>query len=243
MTPPDVGARHDHRTPSGGKQTDRAVERVAVGQRRSRRSGQRPGRPAVGGDGKDVIHGEVDERNTRRRTDRGPQRLVDQPGDRVTRRRGGGESGERCHERHMVDLLQRSHPPSPRRRPPAENQQRRRVLLGGSHCAHPVRHARARGQRGHARLACHFRPAFGRERRGLLVAGVDQPDTLTAATVVDRKQMTAGQRENGVDPAGFQPPGDQSAGVEGVLGVVAHARSLSAPLGYFRGKASNVTLL
>ncbi len=38
----------------------------------------------------------------------------------------------------------------------------------------------------------HFRPAFGGERRGLLVAGVDQPDTLVAAPVVDGKQVAAG---------------------------------------------------
>jgi hypothetical protein len=48
--------------------------------------------------------------------------------------------------------------------------------------------------------------------------------------------MTAGQREDGVDPAGFQPTGDKPAGVEGVLSVGAHARSLIGPLGYFRGK-------
>jgi hypothetical protein len=45
--------------------------------------------------------------------------------------------------------------------------------------------------------------------------------------------MTAGQREDGVDPTGLQPAGDESAGMYGLAGrsVDAHVGSLSAGLG------------
>ena len=134
--------------------------------------------------------------------------------DRVRRLRGGGEPGQRRDERHMVDLLQRPLPPAQRGRPPAEHHQRRLVLLCGGHRAHPVGDAGTRGQRGDAGHPGHLRPAFGGERGGLLVAGVDQPDALGAAAVVDGEQVPAGQREDRVDAAGPQPAGDQVSGVD-----------------------------
>ncbi len=200
-----------------------------------------PGLPGIGGNGKHVVHREIDESHARWRADGGPQRVVDQSADGLGRGRGGGESSQRRDEWHVVDLLQRTHAPSAGGCPAAEDQQRRRILLGGGHGAHAVGDARARSQRGDAGLTRHLRPALGRERGGLLVSGVDQPDTLAAATVVDREQMAARQREDGVDPAGFEPAGDQLAGMERVIGVIAHARSLSTGLGYFRGEVSTVT--
>ena len=46
-------------------------------------------------------------------------------------------------------------------------------------------------QRAHARLARDLRPALGRERRGRLVAHVDDLDALLTAAVVDREQVPA----------------------------------------------------
>ncbi len=127
---------------------------------------------------------------------------------------GGGEPGQRCHERHVVDLLKGALPPAQRGRAATEHHQRRLVLLGGGHRAHPVGDAWARGQRGDARHAGHLRPALRGERGGLLVAGVDQPDVLGAAAVVDREQVSTRQREDRVDPACPQPPGDQMSRVD-----------------------------
>ena len=54
-----------------------------------------------------------------------------------------------------------------------------------------------------------LRPALGRERRGLLVAHVDDLDPLGPAAVVDREQMAAGEREELRDPVRLQAPGDE----------------------------------
>ena len=187
-----------------------------------------------------MIHREVDEAHTRRGADRRPQCLVDEPARVLGRLCGGGEAGQRRDERHVVDLLQRAHAPARRRCPAAEHHQRRLVLLRGGHRAHPVGDARARGQRGHPGHPGHLRPALGGEGRGLLVAGVDQPEALVAAAVIDGKQVAAGQRENRVDAAGLQSPGDEPAGVDGLGGgsVGGHNRSLSTRFGYVRRRIS-----
>ena len=82
----------------------------------------------------------------------------------------------------------------------------------------------------------HLRPALGGESRGLLMPGVDQPDALLAAAVVDREQVAAGKGEHRVDSAGPQSPRDQLAGMHGLGGgsVETHIRSLSTSVGYLR---------
>ena len=67
-------------------------------------------------------------------------------------------------------------------------------------CAEPIAliavgDAGAGRQRRDARLARDLRPALGGERRGLLVARVDEVDALRAAAVVDREQVAARERE------------------------------------------------
>ena len=89
-----------------GQQGRGGIERVTVGSDGGGLLGQRPGSAGVVGLAKDVIHREVDERHPRRRGHRGPQRVVDQPAHRVGRLGRRREPRQRCHERHMVDLLQ-----------------------------------------------------------------------------------------------------------------------------------------
>ena len=134
----------------------------------------------------------------------------------------------RPHERHVVDLLQRPLAPAERRRAAAEHDDRRVVLQRGRHPAHPVGHARPGGQRGDARLARDLRPALGGERRGRLVADVDDLDALVAAALVDREEMAAGEREQAADAVRLQALGDQAAAV--VAGrLVSHGGAESIP--------------
>ena len=95
---------------SAGEQIHRNAERVAVGLNRRGRDGQRTRAPAVVSLTEHVIHREVDERDAGASGTAGahgsPQRIVDQPADGVGRLCGGGEPRQRCHEGHMVDLLQ-----------------------------------------------------------------------------------------------------------------------------------------
>ena len=201
---------------------------------RGRRAAQRTGSPASCGLAEDVIHREVDERDARRRpaaptAARSASSIS--PPTASGRLRGGGEPGQRRDERHMVDFLQRTLTPAQRGRPAAEHEQRRLVLLGGGHGAHPVGHAGTRGQRRNAGHPGDLRPALGREGRGLLVSGVDQPDALGAASVVDGEQVPTGEREDRVDTAGPQPAGDQVSGADLAAdrSVDAHGRSIITP--------------
>ncbi len=147
------------------------------------------------------------------RGDRRVDRLLDERRDLGGLLRGGGELDERADERHVIDLLERSLAPSELRRPPSEHQQRGAIVGGGRDRGHPVGDAGAGGQRAHADGARHLGPALGGERRGLLVADVDDLDPLGAAAVVDREQMTAGQREQLAHAVGAQPRGEQPPAV------------------------------
>ena len=143
--------------------------------------------------------------------------------------------GERAHEGHVVELLQRALAPAHRRRAPAEHEHRRAVLLGGGHRAHAVGDAGPGGERRHAGLAGDLGPALGGEGGGRLVAHVDEVDALLAAAVVDREQMPARQREELGHPVRLQALGHQPTPVElrGLLGLGAHGRGpyrqMSAP--------------
>ena len=127
MPPPHVGARHDHRSLRAREQFRRDAERPAVGLTRGTRGCQRARFACVVSLAEHVIHREVDEGDAGRSSPQsrgGQKRVVDQSTDRVGRARGGGEPGQRSHERHMVDLLQRTLAPSQRGRPATEHQQR-----------------------------------------------------------------------------------------------------------------------
>jgi hypothetical protein len=170
-----------------------------------------------------VVEREVDEGRAGVRRPRGQERLVDERRD--LRRRPGRRRvlGERPHERHVIDLLERSLAPAELRRASAEHDHRRAVLLRRGQGAHPVGDARPRGQRRHARLARDLGPALGGEGRRLLVADVDQRDALLAAAVVDREEVAAAEREQRAHAVGLEPLRDQPAAVNG-LGVHGHGR-------------------
>ena len=136
------------------------------------------------------------------------------PGISAVVRGRRGELRQRANERDVVDLLERPLPPPELRRASPEHDQRRVVLRRRRDRAHPVGHARPGGQRAHADRPGDLRPALGGERRRLLVADVDQLDSLGAAAVVDREQVAAREREQLLHAVRAQAPGDQPSAVE-----------------------------
>ena len=213
------------------QQRGRALERAAVGAGPgARRRAASAALAGVLGLHEHVVEREVDERRPGVRRQRRGERLVDEARDlgRAPGRRG--ELGQRAHERDVVDLLQRALAPAHRRRAPAEDEHRRVVLLRRGDRAHPVGHAGPGGQRGDAGLARDLRPALGGERRGRLVADVDDVDALLAAAVVDREEVAAREREELRHAVGLQAPGDEPPAVElgALLGLGAHGLTLSA---------------
>ncbi len=215
VPPPHVGAGHDHRALRAGQQTRGGIERVAVG-----RGPGRAARPA---------------RRARRR--RAPRRTRDPSGSRRTppptarrprpaaRRRSAPPtaSADCAVAANRVSGATNGtwsiscSDPCPQRsagaRPPS-------TTSGDWFCCAaaialiPLVTPGPGGERGDARHPGHLRPALGGERRGLLVAGVDQPDVLGATTVVDGEQVPTGQGEDRVDTAGPQPAGDQMSRVD-----------------------------
>ena len=227
VRPVEPGAGHHHGPLGVAQQLGRAVQRVAVGLGRPRRVRQRGGGVCVHRRlHEHLVHREVEEGGAGGRLERGVQGLVDERGDVGGGLGGSGQLGQRRDERDVVDLLERAHPPACGRGAAAEREHRRAVHQRGRHPAHPVRDARARRERAHARLPGGLGPALGRERRGLLVADVDDVDALLAAAVVDREQMTAGEREQLRDAVRLEALRHQAPAVEGgrllSLGFGAH---------------------
>ena len=120
VPPPDVRPGHDHRALGTCEQVDGPLKRNAVGGGGGYRLGQRPGATPVGDFTEDVVHREVDETHPRRCSDSGAQCVVDAVAGSGGRLGGGRVSAQRRHERHMVDFLQRTHPPPQSRRPTTE---------------------------------------------------------------------------------------------------------------------------
>ena len=63
------------------------------------------------------------------------------------------------------------------------------------------------------------------------MANVEDADALLAAAVVDREEVAAGEREEVLDAARAERPGDQPAAVDGggLGGLVLHGRHAGEP--------------
>ena len=162
----------------------------------------------LGGLHEHVIHRKIDKRRSAMRGQRARKRLVEQPRNLGGALGGDRELGERTHERDVIDLLQRPHPPAPGRSPTAEDEHRRMVGLRRTHRAHTVGDARSGSERAYPRFTRDLRPALGRKRRRGLMADVHDLDPLLTATVVDREQMSAREREQPADSVRLQPARD-----------------------------------
>ena len=128
------------------------------------------------------------------------ERLVERGADLggvVDRPRAFGDGGE---QRGLVQFLQEALPPAVVGRPAADDHQGGAVEVRGGYAAHPVGHPWAGGEGRPASPPREFADGFGREDRGLLVADVEQAHRRVSfdRTVVDREDVPAGEREEGV---------------------------------------------
>jgi hypothetical protein len=207
--PVQIGPRHDHRSfrrrenRRGAIGVVRGRALIAFGRRRNLRLGLH----------EHDVERVVDERRPAGELDRAVERASGHLGDCRGVLDGLRRLRERGDERHVVDLLEAARAPSHLGRPPAEHDERRPVLLRPGDRAHPVGDAGAGGQRAHARAAGCLRPPLRSPRRRLLVPRVDDVDPLVLAAVVDREQVTAGEREQLRDAARRERAGHQPAAV------------------------------
>ena len=216
--PVQVAAGHDHRALGLAQQRDRARELVAVGLRPAAGSGSAGPASRLVGLGEHVVEREVDERRAGvGRAATAASASSTSPGISAVDSAVAANFVSGADERHVVDLLQRALPPAPRGRAAAEHDHRRVVLLRRPASALiPFVTPGPGGQRRHAGPARDLRPALGGERRGRLVAHVDEVDALGAAAVVDREQVPAREREQLRDAVRLQPArGEQPPAVGG----------------------------
>ena len=103
------------------------------------------------------------------------------------------------HDLDVVHLLQRAHAPPGvgRAAPDDEHRAVGRLRLGERRGG--VGHAGPGSDGRDADLSCHLGPPLGRERGGLLVAHVDDPDAVLGRAGEDRPDMAAVQREEVTD--------------------------------------------
>ncbi len=252
VPPVKIRARHDHRTTRTGQQADRHLHRRPVRSRspprRSRLAAWRrlaarrplsgPALPRVRLGARPIgrLHEHVVQRQihkARPSVGRARRRecFLHQSRDRRRARSRPCELRQRCHEGHVIDLLQRPLTPAPRRRAAPQHHNRRMIRLRARDGAHPIRHSRSRRQRADPGLARHLRPALRRERRGLLVAHVHDLDPLRSTPVVDGEQMSPRQREQPTDPLRAQPPRQQPPPVERLARLLRGRSALRHRLG------------
>ena len=154
---------------------------IASGSGVARRDADRVDRGQLDRPGTERVERDVDERRPAVRRARGAARGVDLGDDRRGRRRGRGASSST--DATIGTWSSSCSEPAPHgacgARPPSTTIGEPFMPRRG-HRAHAVGHARPGGERRAAEPARHLRPAFGRERRGLLVAHVDEPQVRPA---------------------------------------------------------------
>ena len=97
--------------------------------------------------------------------------------------------------------------PMKRARPTTEDDQRHLRLERVRDTGHAVGDARPGGDDRHAALSGKPRPAVGRVHRCLLVPRVDDVDSVTKASVVDRRDVTAAECEHAGDTLALELSG------------------------------------
>ena len=148
---------------------------------------------------------------------------------------GAGRLRDRRDDRRLVELLQAAAAPAVGRRATADDDHRRAGELGLGDRAEAVGDARAGGEHGEPGHPGQLAGGLGGERRGLLVAYVEQPHRRVGLdrAVVHREHVRAGQGEHRLDPVGAGDGDGELAGVPAQLrlvggGVVGHGRRLLA---------------
>src|SRR5882757_1389483 len=121
------------------------------------------------------------------------------------------ELGDRRHQIHMRQILQRPHLVLRQGALPADVQNRTLGTERGRDAGDRVRAARAGGGDDAAQLAGLTGIAVGRVRGHLLMPHIDDANTFIDAAVIDIDDVAAAQREDGVDAFVFEGFGDQVA--------------------------------
>jgi hypothetical protein len=96
-----------------------------------------------------------------------------------------------AHDLEVVHLLQRTHAPPGSRSAAADHEHRAVAGLRLGQRGRSVRDARTGGDGGDPDLARHLRPTLRGERGRLLVADVDDPDTVLSRAGEDRPDVSA----------------------------------------------------
>ncbi len=194
---PDVRAEYEDRSPRRREQRGDGGNVFRVRRQGGRAAGPRraAGPPSLA---VDRLQREVAEHRPPVRGQRQPERLVDRPGHPAGRVLGPRPLGDRCEQRHVVQLLQRALAPQVVGCPAAQHDQRRAVEPGAGHRADAVGDPGPGGDHGEPGRPGQPRGRLGREHGGLLVPHVHQPQRRVGLdrAVVEREHVPAGQGEH-----------------------------------------------
>ncbi len=131
-----------------------------------------------------------------------PGQTLHDSGDFITGSDRDRPLGDRCHDRYVVELLERAGPPPSFRRPAPYHDEGRAVEVGRGDGADPVGHARTRSEDSQTRPAVELGIGFGRPCCGLLMAGVDDLESGPGRGLVERPHVATVQSEHDVDAEG-----------------------------------------
>ncbi len=142
------------------------------------------------------IHGNLHEHRPRASGESGPDRGRQDLGDPARLRHRPRALRDRAEQRHLLDVLEGAAAAEGLRRRAADQEQRTAGARGVGDARHGVGDARAGRHHRDADAACQPRVGVAGVGSRLLVPHVDDADALGQATVVDRQDMTAAERED-----------------------------------------------
>ncbi len=165
--------------------------------------------------GEEDVDGKLEEHRTGPPRDRDAERLRDQVRDPLGVGHAMRPLGDRGDHRHLIESsLERHRLRFAKRRGARDEEGGHAVEVGVRDRGDAVGHARPRGDDGHARPPGGASPAIGGVPGRLLVAGVDQAHAVIGRRLEVRVQMSAVQREEGVDPRLPENPDQHRAAVD-----------------------------
>jgi hypothetical protein len=215
--PLDAGSGHQHRTLAGLEDLDRLADLVAIGGEARR----------IGPDSRhhhlilldlahEDVHGDLEKGRTRNARHGVAHRQLDVLGDPVGLVDRVGVLGDGSHHTDVIHLLERAAAQVVEGSLTANHEDRRVGPPCVGDAGDAVGDTGARGDRRNSDLArVAARPGVRRVDRRLLVAHVDDLDALVDAAIVERHDVTAGEREDALDAGFLERLGCELSTVEG----------------------------